>query len=182
MRPVVLYALLSVDGVAESPDAWLFDFDEVMHANLAEVIGAQDAVLLGRRMHDEWADYWPSAEDEPFATFINSVRKYVFTASEPTQDWTAVTVCHGDVVAQVEELKRQPGGAIGLHGSIALSQSLLRAGLVDELRLVVAPATAGSGRRLFPDGELQRWDLLDAVATPSGALLLGYRRRSAAAG
>ena len=68
--------------------------------------------------------------------------------------------------------------AIGIHGSIRLAQSLLSAGLVDELRLVIAPATVGSGRRLFESDELRRWDLITSEGSPSGELLLHYRRRS----
>ena len=176
MRPVVLYTLMSLDGVAESPDQWLFDFDEVMDANLATVIGAQDTVLLGRQMYDEWSDYWPTSDVEPFASFINAVPKYVFSSTGPTREWANTTLVTGDAAAAVTELKQQPGGAIGVHGSIALCRSLLGAGLVDELRLVVAPTTAGSGRRLFDEAALQRWELLDATTTPSGGLLLGYRR------
>ena len=59
-----------------------------------------------------------------------------------------------------------------------MAQSLLRAGLVDELRLVIAPATVGSGRRLFEDDELRRWELVTTEGSPSGELLLHYRRRT----
>ncbi len=78
----------------------------------------------------------------------------------------------------VRGLKAGNGGDIGVHGSIALSRSLLAAGLVDELHLVVAPTLAGRGRRLFDgDHELRRADLLSARSTPAGLLLLDYRLR-----
>ncbi len=70
MRKVVAYTLVSVDGVAESPEKFLFQFDEVMEANLGEVIGTQSTVLLGRRMYDEWSVYWPTSDVQPFADFI----------------------------------------------------------------------------------------------------------------
>ena len=75
------------------------------------------------------------------------------------------------------ELKEQPGGDIGIHGSIALAGSLLRARLVDELRLVVAPSLAGKGRRLFADDDaLDSLELLDVARSPKGTLFLHYRR------
>ena len=74
MRKVVAYEFLSLDGVAESPDEFVTDFDDVMEENLDRVIATQDAVLLGRRTYDEWAVYWPKSDIEPFASFINGAR------------------------------------------------------------------------------------------------------------
>ncbi|HEU5485835.1 MAG TPA: dihydrofolate reductase family protein [Microlunatus sp.] len=177
MRPVVLYALLSLDGVAESPDQFVFDWDDPLDANLADVIDEQDAVLLGRQMYDEWSQHWPTSDMEPFAPFINRVQKYVF-GNRVTRDWAQTSVVQQPAEQFVASLKQTEGKAIGLHGSIALSRSLLRADLVDELRLAVFPATIGSGRRLFDETGLQRWQLTASDATPSGALVLHYRRRT----
>ena len=178
MRTVVAYELVSLDGVAESPDMFLFDFDEVMYENLRQVIATQDTVLLGRRMYDEWAEYWPTSDDQPFADFINTVRKYVVTSTPPANPWTNVSVIDGAALrSSVEELKRQEGGDIGVHGSIDLAGSMLREGLVDELRLVVAPTVAGRGRRLFDDVDLTRLEHLGTTVSPSGALLVGYAVR-----
>ena len=174
MRKVVVYTLLSVDGVAQDPETFLFDFDEVMEANLAEVIGAQDVVLLGRRMYDEWSDYWPASDDQPFADFINNVHKYVATTSPLSKEWTGAEAVQGPVDQFVRELKTGAGGDIGVHGSIALAQSLLAQGLVDALRLLVAPRVAGSGRRLFEDDATYGLDLVQSTASPTGSLLLHY--------
>jgi dihydrofolate reductase len=174
MRKVVAYMLVSVDGVAESPDQFLFDFDTVMEANLGEVIGTQDAVLLGRRMYEEWSDYWPTSDDQPFADFINNVRKYVATATPLTSEWGNAERIHGRVDDFVRELKSGNGGDIGVHGSISLTQSLLEARLVDEVRLLVAPRVAGSGRRLFADGVVHTFELVQSIGSPSGSLLVHY--------
>ncbi len=176
MRKVVIYTLLSVDGVAEAPEQFVVEFDDAMAANLADVISAQDTVLLGRVMYDEWAEYWPTAIEPPFTDFINSVQKYVATSSPLTTSWTGAEPIDGPVTDFVRELKGRPGADIGVHGSIALAQSLLTAGLVDELRLVIAPTFVGSGRRLFdPIGVPPRLELIDSSSAPSGALLVGYR-------
>ena len=82
----------------------------------------------------------------------------------------------GPIEELVRDLKTRPGGEIGVHGSIQLARSLLAAGLVDELELVVGPSFGFSGRRLFPDMDAARHlDLLSATRTPSGSLLLRYR-------
>jgi dihydrofolate reductase len=67
------------------------------------------------------------------------------------------------------------GGDIGIHGSIELARSLLRAGLVDELRLVVAPVVVGEGRRVLGEDGLQGLELLDVGRSPAGTLYLDYR-------
>ena len=176
MRKLVAYTLLSADGVAEAPETFVEVFDDEMQRHLDDVIGAQDAVLLGRRMHDEWATYWPTSDVEPFAGFINSVTKYVATSTPLSHGWEGATAIQGPVPDFVRDLKGRDGGDIGVHGSIELTRSLVGAGLVDELRLVVAPALAGRGRRLFTGPhEMQRLELLHASGTSSGSLLVGYR-------
>ncbi|MCO8269333.1 dihydrofolate reductase family protein [Actinoplanes sp. TRM 88003] len=175
MRKIVLYSLVSLDGVAENPDQFVFEFDETMDANLADVIGSQDTVLLGRRQYEEWASYWPTAEHEPFASFINSVPKYVFTSAPLPAGWTNTTVVPSDTVEFVRDLKNGAGGEIGVHGSLSLARSLLAAGLIDQIRLVVYPTLAGSGRKLLDDAKaVQKLKLQRAESTPSGGLLLDY--------
>jgi dihydrofolate reductase len=178
MRKVVAYELLSLDGVAEQPDEFITDFDDVMRENLGRVIATQDTVLLGRRTFDDWAGFWPSSAIEPFATFINGVQKVVVTSTPPEQDWAGTIVVTGNLPEFVTELKQQPGGDIGVHGSIALAQSLLRAGLVDELRLVVAPALQIHGRRLFDDGAPKRLSLTRSRTSPAGYMLLDFQVRN----
>lgn len=176
MRKVVSYLLLSLDGVAESPDRYVFDFDESMYANLAAVIEGQDVVLLGRLMYDEWSRYWPESDDEPFATFINGVEKFIASSRPLTSDWSNASRIEGDLFEFVRDLKQEPGKDIGVHGSVELTRSLFEAGLIDELRLVIAPVVAGSGRRFFAsETELHRLELIDVTGTPTGALLVGYR-------
>jgi dihydrofolate reductase len=178
MRKVVAYELLSLDGTAERPEEFFTDFDEVMEENLGRVIAAQDTVLLGRRTYDEWARFWPPSDIEPFASFINGVQKFVVTSTPPEQNWANTIVVEGGLPGFLAELKRQPGGDIGVHGSIALAQSLLRDDLVDELRLVIAPAWPGYGRKLFDGVKPKRLTLTRSVTSPAGYLLADYLVRS----
>jgi dihydrofolate reductase len=175
MRKVVVYMLVSVDGVAEDPDQFLFEFDDVMDADLADVIGTQDTVLLGRKMYDEWSHFWPESDIQPFADFINNVQKYVATNTALTGDWMRADAIQRPVFDFVRELRSGTGGDIGVHGSISLAQSLLAARLVDEVRLLVAPRVAGTGRRLFENGSAtQTLKLIKTTASPSGSLLVHY--------
>jgi dihydrofolate reductase len=175
MRDVVLYQLLSLDGVAEEPSRFM-DAGPELFDNLARVIGSQDDVLLGRRTYDDWAAHWPTSDLEPFASFINTTPKHVVTSGAPALEWSNSTVVTTPVADYVADLKAGSGGDIGVHGSIQLAQSLLRARLVDELRLVVAPVVAGRGRRLFDgDDDLRRLVLVDVARSANGTLFLAYR-------
>jgi dihydrofolate reductase len=175
MRKVVAYELLSLDGVAEQPDEFITDFDDAMNDNLDRVIATQDSVLLGRRTYDDWAEFWPASDIEPFAGFINGVEKFVVTSTTPPETWTNATVVDGDLVEFVTRLRQQSGNDIGVHGSIALTQSLLELGLVDELRLVIAPALQISGRKLFDNVVSKRLTLTRNITSPAGYLLLDYQ-------
>ena len=175
MRRVVLFQLLSLDGVAEEPSDWMFDSDAIFD-NLAEVIGTQDAILLGRHTFDYWVDYWPHDGPEPFRSFINGTVKHVFTSTPLEGEWENTEVVSEPAAAYVRALKEQDGRDIGIHGSIELARSLLATGVVDDLRLVVAATLAAGGTRLF-DGleELRRLELVKADRTEGGTLLLHYR-------
>ncbi len=178
MRKVVAYHLLSLDGVAESPDGFVAEFDEVMRDNMRRTIATQDTVLLGRRSYDEWFAFWPGSEIQPFSSFINGVEKFVVTSTTPTGLWDNTTVAGGDLSELVTALKQRSGGDIGVHASITLTQSLLEVGLIDELRLVVTPAVHVHGRKLFDKGLPTALTLIRHDASPSGSLLLDYQVNS----
>lgn len=175
MRKVVVYELLSLDGVAEDPDSFLTGWDDVMQANLAAVIASQDAVILGRRSYGEWAEFWPGSKIQPFAAFINGVAKFVATSAPLQREWANATVIDGGLAEFVRDLKIWPGGDIGVHASISVAQALLAAGIVDELRLVIAPRIAGSGRRLLDGLPSIRLESIRSATSPSGHLLADYR-------
>ncbi|SDJ36781.1 Dihydrofolate reductase [Frankineae bacterium MT45] len=175
MRKIVLYELLALDGVAQDPDEFFAEWDAEVDANLAEVIATQDTVILGRRSYNEWARFWPSSDIEPFASFINAVPKFVATSTPLDADWPNSTAIDGDLADFVRELREQPGGDIGIHASISVAQSLLAAGLVDEIRLVVAPALAGGGRRLLDGLPPAKLETIRSSTSSAGYLMLDYR-------
>ena len=179
VRKVVVYELVSLDGVAEDPDAFITDWDDAMDANLAAVIAPQDAVILGRRSYTEWARFWPSSDIEPFATFINGVVKHVVTSTPLDGGWANAEVLDGGLVEGVRALKQESGGErggdIGVHASISVAQSLLAADLVDELKLVIAPRIAGSGRRLLDGLPSIKLETIGSEVSPTGYLLVDYR-------
>jgi dihydrofolate reductase len=186
MRKVVLYTLMSLDGAVDDPRRYFPGtdptvptapvFDPVLTDLEARMIGSQDAVLLGRNMFDEWSRYWPTSDEQPFAAFINSVKKYVVTSTPLTGSWGDAEAVTDPIADVVRDLKALPGGDIGVHGSIELAQSLLAAGLVDELNLAVGPVLDPTGRRLFERlDDWRRLELLSVTSSPTGSLWIVYR-------
>jgi dihydrofolate reductase len=175
VRKIVVYEFMSLDGVAEAEKIYGAGWDDGLDAQLAALIATQDAVILGRHTYTGWAQFWPSSEIEPFATFINGVRKYVATSSPLDQDWANTTAIEGRLVEFVRDLKQQPGGDIAVHGSISVAQALLAADVVDELTLVIRPMIAGSGRRLLEGLPSIQLESIRSEISPTGYLLLDYR-------
>ena len=174
-RKVVAGHFLSLDGVAEAPERFITAWDDETDASGADLISTQDAVILGRRTYDEWAEFWPGSEIQLFASFINAVPKYVATSTRLDREWTSSRVIDGGLVDFVRHLKGQPGGDIGVHGSISVTRTLLAADVVDELRLVIAPTIAGSGQRLLDGLPLIRLETIRGAASSSGHVLVDYR-------
>jgi dihydrofolate reductase len=180
VRKVVVSEYLSLDGVAEQPNEFVFvaDFDDSMEEDFGRVISSQDTVLLGRRTYDDWAAFWPHSDIEPFASFINGVEKFVFTSTAFEPTWSNTTVIDRDLVEFVTDLKQRSGNDIGVGGSITLVQTLLEAGLVDELRLVIAPALHLRGRKLFDKGLASRLTLNRHVVSAAGYIMLDFQIES----
>jgi dihydrofolate reductase len=181
MRKVVVSEFVSLDGVFETPDQWHFPyFNDEMGQEIEAAMGQADAMLMGRVLYEEWADFWPQQdpEENPVAVRMNEVRKYVVSTTlvEPLE-WQNSTLIKGNEFAEeIAELKRQPGKDISISGSGGLVRSLLREGLIDELRLMVHPVVVGSGKRLFgEDGDRIALELVDSKTFPRGVVYLTYR-------
>ena len=174
-RKVVAGHFLSLDGVAEACERFITAWDDETDAQGAALIAHQDTVILGRRTYDEWAGFWPSSDIEPFASFINTVPKYVATSTPLDREWAGSHVIEGDLADFVRHLKGQPGGEIGVHGSISVTRALLAADVVDEIRLVIAPTIVGGGKQLLDGLPPIRLETVSGAASPSGHLLVRYR-------
>ncbi|CAM5358748.1 Dihydrofolate reductase OS=Streptomyces alboniger OX=132473 GN=CP975_29370 PE=4 SV=1 [Streptomyces alboniger] len=183
---LVLQEFLSLDGVCQGPGSpdedtsdgftrggWFVPhLDEEFERQAGVWLSTADAFLFGRRTYANFARDWPKMTEHPFAGVLNGLPKYVASHSLTEAEWNPTTILSGDVPAQVAEVKRRPGRDLQIHGSARLAQSLLAAGLVDELRLAVAPVVVGQGRRLFPDGGAPAGLRLVSNGTTPGGLAL----------
>ncbi len=188
MRTLIVTEFVSLDGVMEAPggepgyvhSGWVGDFfsDELGAYKLDEQL-ATDILLLGRMTYEGFYGAWPSREG-PFADKINGMLKYVASTTLTALEWEAASLLEGPVPDAVAELKQQDGGPILVAGSRTLAQSLLEAGLVDELNLQVFPLLLGSGMRLFPETPNKTaFGLVSSKALHNGVLLQTYKPAAA---
>ena len=179
MRKIVAGLFVSLDGVYEAPDQWHFPyFNDEMGEAVGSQMNAADTMLLGRVTYQEFASYWPnhSGDDMELANYMNDTPKLVVSTTLDTLDWQNSTLIRGNVVEELTRLKQQPGKNIAITGSGTLVRSLLRDGILDELRLLVHPIVVGSGKRLFVDGGDQTpLQLVDSKTFSTGVLYLTYQ-------
>ncbi|MFI7642082.1 dihydrofolate reductase family protein [Nonomuraea sp. NPDC049400] len=162
---IALTEFVTLDGVSQGPGSptedtsdgftgggWLVPYlDELFVRRTSDWLDLADGLLFGRRTYEAFARDWPQITDpdDPFTERMNALPKYVVTSTLTEGSWHPTTVLRGDPIQTVGELKAQPGRELQIHGSARLGNALLAAGLVDTLRLVVAPTVIGSGRRLL---------------------------------
>ena len=179
MRKVTSGLFISLDGVTQAPNEWQFDvFDDDMMTAMTDHINAVDTILLGRVTYQDWAPYWPTSTDEPYASHINTTPKYVVSTTLDRVEWgtyQTISMIKDNLADAIGRLEQQSGKNIGVAGSPTLVHSLLQAGLLDELTLMIHPVIAGKGKRLF-DGEraLKRMKLVESKITRSGVAILTY--------
>lgn len=183
MGRIVLTEFISLDGVMEEP-RWTFEFErgpEGLKFKKDELFAA-GALLLGRVTYQGFAQAWPSMGNDDFGQRMNSIPKYVVSATMTDAEaaWGPATVIRGDAVAEITRLKQQQGGDLLVEGSCQLAQALISRGLVDEYRLMVFPVVLGPGQRLFPEGTdgPARLTLAEVRPDRDGVMLLRYQPAS----
>jgi dihydrofolate reductase len=185
MGRIAVHEFVTLDGVIEDP-SWTFDFpfDPKMGDAIAAVMGASEAILLGRRTYEEFAPAWSgrSAEEDPGAPFMNESPKYVVSATLESAEWNNSTILGAYDADAIRSLKDRVDGDIYISGSGTLVRALIRDELVDELHLFVFPLALGSGARLFSERDSPtRFALAGAEGYDSGVAHLTYRSTSSAA-
>ena len=183
---LIVTEFVTLDGIAQAPGGpdedpeggfgfggWQAPLmDEQAGQVMFERAQGMDALLLGRRTFDIFADYWPNAPEEiPFTNLLNRVPKYVasHTLSDPLP-WTGASVLEGDLVEAVTQLTTRHD-SVHVIGSLDLLQSLLGARLVDQLDLWIYPVVLGTGKRVFEPGTAPTaFQVAESVTYPNGTV------------
>lgn len=180
----LIYSMsVSLDGFVETPDHSLdwVDIDEEIHRWFNDQARETAAFLYGRRLYEVMAAYWPHAESDPdatdytrdFARIWNRTPKIVFSSSLPDVRWNSRLV-RGDPVAELARLRAEFDGNLSVGGP-TLASAFIRAGVVDEYRIVFHPVVLGGGTSFFPRLEMPiRLRKTEGKEFASGAVYAGY--------
>ncbi len=192
MRKIIVLTFISLDGVMQAPGGpeedtsggfrfggWTVNyFDEFLAAEMTAQMGRPFDLLLGRKTYDIFASYWPDANpDDPGAAALNSATKYVVSKTLVNPSWEKTNVISGDIVAELQRIKRMDGPYLQVHGSSNLIQTLFKNDMVDEFWLKIFPVTLGAGKRLFGEGTIPAaFTLRKCAYSPSGVIIASYVR------
>jgi dihydrofolate reductase len=180
MRNVIMWNLVTLDGFFEGPKSWEIDWHEYVWGDELERLSIEQArtagmLLFGRVTYDGMASFWPSQKGE-IADFMNSIPKIVFSKTLKRADWNNTRLVKENPEEEVAKLKGQPGKDLFIFGSANLSATLLRHGLIDEVRLGLTPVILGGGNPLFKASPKRlKMKLLDARPLKSGCVILRYQ-------
>lgn len=174
MARIIASEFVSIDGVFEAPEKWVFKYmnDEIGAFKLEEMREI-DAMLLGRATYESFAESWPSRTGE-LADLMNRTPKHVAANPSRTLVWNNSHRLGASFTEEIENLKRRSSKGVLVVGSGKLVGSLMREGLIDELRLMLFPVVLGSGRRLFEEGASSRLRLAETRSFDTGVVLLTY--------
>jgi dihydrofolate reductase len=190
---VVVNEFMSLDGVVQAPGGPEEDTDggfahggwsmpyfdpEVMGPLIGDGMSTAGALLFGRRTWQGMAAAWPERAGDPYADQMNAIKKYVASRTLTPADmtWNTTLLSADDAVADIAALRGQEGGDLVVWGSVSLVTSLLAAGQVDELVLMIEPILLGGGKRIFPeDGQARPMQLVTSVTTGTGVQVCTYR-------
>jgi dihydrofolate reductase len=182
MRKLISAFKISADGKYEGPEGyadWVAGWSD--DYGLTPQI---DACVLGGRMYTGYEQYWTAIENQSYedptagelawARFAQQVPHYVVSSTLTSATWPQTTKFLPSL-DEVAALKQERGKDIYLMGGAAIVGAAIDAGLVDEVRLIVYPLIAGTGKTLFATSAVRRaLTLRSAEQRPDGLLSLVY--------
>ena len=180
----LIYSVIeSLDGYV-ADESGNFDWaapDEEVHRFVNDLERGVGTYLYGRRMYETMV-YWETAHElvgEPdviqdYTRLWQAAEKIVYSKTLEAARSARTRIERDFDPESVRRMKAAAGRDISVGGPHLAAQAL-RAGLVDELHLLVAPVVIGGGNRSLPDGVRIKLDLIDQRAFRSGVVHLHYR-------
>jgi len=171
---LVQSTLVSLNGVAGAPHEWTgAHFGPISAARSLATLRHCSAMLMGRRTYEVFSSLWPSGGGE-YADYLNAMRKVVFSSTLHHAEWNNTTVESGAVVETVTAMKAEPGPDLIVYGHGRFGQTLVDAGLVDELTITVIPVFVDGEPFFRPGPRARQWHLAGTERVESDTVALTY--------
>jgi len=186
MRKLKLQVQMSVDGFVAGPNGeldWMtWNWDDKLKSYGNELTDSVNTILLGRKMTEGFINYWtdvvknkPNSDEYPFAKKMVDYQKVVFTKTLDKSNWESTTLAKGNIVDEVNKLKKQDGKDIITYGGATFVAALIKQGLIDEFHLFINPAALGRGLTIFNDvNSKQKLKLIKSNSYESGIVVNQY--------
>jgi len=180
MGKIVNATYMSLDGDIQNMQDWHFEYfgQESIRAATAQLYTCQ-ALIMGRATYEGFSGAWSQrAGTDDFADRMNSIKKYVVSATLRDPEWTNTTAigATGDAVAEIRALKEQEGEILQ-YGYGDVTRLLVAHGLLDELRIWLHPVLSGKAKPsdlLYRDTARTRFTLNGVETHSNGMVVLSY--------
>ena len=176
MGNLVLFMHVSLDGfvagINGEMDWTARNWDNELKKYVGEITEPVDCIVLGRKLAQGFIPHWASNPQEEGADKFNNTAKVVFTKTLDKSEWVNTVLAKGDLVDEINKLKKQGGQDIVAYGGATFVSALIKHGLIDEFHLFINPTAIGSGMRIF-DGK-QNLILVKSTAYDCGIVVLHY--------
>jgi dihydrofolate reductase len=169
MRKIIAALQTSVDGFIEGPNGeldWAMAEDEETWRDIFAMLDSVDTCILGRVMYPDYEQYWlavladpagslplsgrPATKNEiAYARWADKTQHLVVSKTLNEVNWKTSRIVRD--LAEIRKLKQQPGKNMYVVGGATLVGSLMNAGLIDEVRVLINPLLLGGGKALFKD-------------------------------
>jgi len=197
MRKIIAALQVSVDGFIEGPKGeldWAIMEDEETWRDVFAMLESVDTCILGRVMYPEYEQYWLAVLANPtgslllsgksatkneiaYARWADKTPHIVVSKTLAEVEWKSARIVRD--VEEIRKLKQQPGKDMYVVGGATLVSSLMNAGLIDEVKLMVNPVILGGGKALFKDVNERKWlKLVRTKPFKSSKVSLTYRAQS----
>lgn len=188
MRKIIVSTFMSMDGVMQAPGGpdedrrggfewggWIVPhWDEIAEKEMGGIMSRPFDLLLGHRTYEIFAAHWPYQDDQ-IGSIFNKIKKYVVANHPVDLSWENSIQVSGDIVTELEELKKSEGPDLFVNGSSKLVQTLLANNLIDTFHLWIMPITLGKGRKIFEEGTIPAdWKLTGSTVSKKGVIIASY--------
>ena len=190
MRKLVVNTFVTLDGVMQAPGGpeedptgnfkyggWSFNYwDDMMGKVMSEFMEKPFELLLGRRTYEIFAAHWPYIKNDPTADKFNATKKYVVSKTITKLNWKNSYLIKNNIATEINELKKQDGPELQVHGSSNLIKTLINENLVDLINIWTFPLTVGKGKQLLGDGtNAINLKLIDIKSSSTGVIISTYQ-------